>query len=683
MIRTLRAVVAVLVLCLFAGSCFYQSFSFFTPTQVTAGAVFAIEVDADFDAMPVTCMPTAVFQLPNGFDVLGGAAAARVASTGEIRLPDVFDAQLPITFGPSQFGPGWGPGLEANHHLRWFSGGVFGLAAQANRGSLRVYLRAPQTPGTFTLKLALGFRSPDPKSGNPYEHALPVGVSGFATMATPGHVRSIQVVAAPLPPPFALVEAPQWGAGTPRPLQVEVADIDADGRDDLIERYDQDLRVLLSRSSGWLVAATVPLAAGSGAARIADCDGDMFGDLVLASGAVLYGNGGTSWSPGPVLPHGLTAPDVALGDVNGDGRADAVFADATACRVFRGNADRTFTPFDGGLPAATSAQPGRLRVGDLDGDGRAEILLWSLPVLPAQLWHGDGLGSWSLAGALGFADAPSYALDDDPFVFVDLDGDGRREVVRSNSATAYAFTGAGVVPLATAPFGFDRAVALDHDRDDREDLVTTAAAGAPTLATLWRNVGGGSFLPTPLPQSQGFRVFGRALALRTGDLDGDSFPDLAALLLAERPLLWRNTVNGAASYGRGCAGIAGTGFAAPQLSASGTVAPGQSVTLQLIGALPNGPGLLWAGLSKRTWLGTPLLPLGLDFLGATDCHLLTEPSVIVPKTADANGLITHVLPLPPLLPTDTLTFFLQGAVFAPGANAFPFLFSQGLALKMQ
>jgi hypothetical protein len=145
-------------------------------------------------------------------------------------------------------------------------------------------------------------------------------------------------------------------------------------------------------------------------------------------------------------------------------------------------------------------------------------------------------------------------------------------------------------------------------------------------------------------------------------------------------MLWRNTTTGSARYGSACAG---PGFAAPQLSAQGVVAPGQSVTVQMTGALPDGPGFLWAGLSKRTWAGAPLLPLALAPIGAPDCELLAEPSVIVPKTADASGLITHVLPLPSLLPTDTLTFFLQGAVFAPGANAFPFLFSQGLALKMQ
>ncbi|MBX3463429.1 MAG: VCBS repeat-containing protein [Planctomycetes bacterium] len=678
--RLVRVVTLLLVLCLAAGSCVYQSFTFHVPAQVVAGSVFAIEVDAQFGPSPALVWPpAAVFQLPNGFELVGAAGMARNTTTGAVfPFPDAGGPSPPMNFlyGTSS----WPPIVQQGHHIVWFSRGEVSLMQASSSASLKVYLRAPATAGSHVLKLALGHRIGDSKYGYPYYHVWPAGTVGFTSMTAPAHVRSIQVLAAAPAPPFALAEPPAWSWGATVPLHVAVGDVDADGRADLVERHDLQLRVLLARPGGWSVAAAPPATAGAGSVEVADLDGDGFGDLVQAAGDVWFGDGGASWSPGPQLPHGLAEPALAVGDVDGDGRADVIFADATGCVVFRANADRSFTPYASGLPASSSAQPGRVLVADLDGDGRAEILMWSSPAQPVRLWRSDGQGLWSLAGTLTFAGAPAYALADDPFVALDLDGDGRREVVRSGSAIAWSLNGASATPVAAPGFVFDRAVALDHDRDGHEDLVAASAAAAPSFVTLWRNVGGGAFQAAPLPQGMGFRMLERAISLRAADVDGDSFPDLVALPFAERTLVWRNTVTGAASLGAGCAGA---GMPAPAIAVIGTVAPGLSPTVQVGGALPDGPGLLWAGLSRRTWGGLAVLPLELASIGAPGCTLWAEPSVIVPLVADGAGVMAKVVPLPPLLPTQGLTFFLQGAVYAPGANALQFLFSDGVALKMQ
>lgn len=150
-----------------------------------------------------------------------------------------------------------------------------------------------------------------------------------------------------------------FGVGA-RPRSVAVADLNLDGRLDLVVASqandagaDGGTSVLLGNGNGtFLPARTFGVAGGSGAlaARVSDVNGDGRPDLLVASilptyGArevdVLLGNGDGTFRPQQVLASGVAAFDIAVSDVNGDGRADVILPTygGSAVGVLLGSAD--------------------------------------------------------------------------------------------------------------------------------------------------------------------------------------------------------------------------------------------------------------------------------------------------------------------------------------------------------
>src|SRR5258708_18695246 len=75
-----------------------------------------------------------------------------------------------------------------------------------------------------------------------------------------------------------------------------------------------------------------------------------------------------------VYPGGLQPRAVAVGDLDGDGKLDVVGTDANgnATFVYYGNGDGTFTA---GPAADVGTAPYSIAIGDLDGDGKADVVV--------------------------------------------------------------------------------------------------------------------------------------------------------------------------------------------------------------------------------------------------------------------------------------------------------------------
>ena len=124
-----------------------------------------------------------------------------------------------------------------------------------------------------------------------------------------------------------------------RPYYVALADLDEDGKLDLITSHAETSRltVLLGDGTGGFSAARgSPVEAGNRGykVRVGDVNGDGHADLVtsgLGRGAsVLLGDGQGNFEPAPGSPFdtGSGAWGIALADVNGDGKLDIVTSDA-------------------------------------------------------------------------------------------------------------------------------------------------------------------------------------------------------------------------------------------------------------------------------------------------------------------------------------------------------------------
>lgn len=249
-------------------------------------------------------------------------------------------------------------------------------------------------------------------------------------------------------------------------------------------------------------------------AELADLDGDGDVDVVLAmevaDNAILWNNGDATFTvetldtPAPAPGYaGEDSEDVALFDVDGDGRLDLLFVTEDL-----GGTNELWLQADDGWSRASERLPtagvtNGVAVGDLDGDGALEVVLANA---------GDE-AAWSLDGAGGFVDRTgdvwtegTGASSQDPEL-ADLDGDGDLDLVVANESgdTALFFNDGGVLTPGAFPTSVQEETrevdAGDLDGDGDLDLVLANVGwgSGPSQDRWLENDGTGSFSSRELP----------------------------------------------------------------------------------------------------------------------------------------------------------------------------------------
>lgn len=247
------------------------------------------------------------------------------------------------------------------------------------------------------------------------------------------------------------------GGGAPSPpsllySSVAVADLDGDGLPDVIAAYSNlsgppphagFVAVYLQDGANpghFLAASNYEVGNDPVSVAAGDLDGDGRPDIVTAD-AILSTNGaGTSAvsvliqdaaHPGRYLPAvsyltGVDPHGVAIGDLNGDGKADLAVATSSGIFVLLQNPAGPAGTF---LPAASNPigpTAYSVAIADLDGDGRPDLLATdALNVLVL-------LQDPAVAGR--FAPAVRYAAGQQPIDAVagDLNGDGKPDIAVAN-----------------------------------------------------------------------------------------------------------------------------------------------------------------------------------------------------------------------------------------------------------
>jgi hypothetical protein len=322
---------------------------------------------------------------------------------------------------------------------------------------------------------------------------------------------------------------------------VAVGDLTGDAKPDLVIANGSKIHtvsVLINKGNGSFRAKRQFVTGRSPASvAIGDLDADGRGDVATANGAntvsVLLSNGEGSLRPKRDYPTGHGPGRVAIDDVNGDSKPDLVTAntgdiDASGISVLLNTGDGTFESkrdFGPGL------SPRDLAIGDLNGDGKTDLATLNDQnlgvVLSVFLNAGDGT----------FPAKREYGSPFDPtsVEIGDLNGDDKVDLLVTSSAkeegpglSVYLNKGHGTFRTGVSPplhgdgaTGGSSVAIGDLNGDRKADLAVTSRIHAVSVLV---NLGDGRFRRQ---LDYGTGAYPASIAI--GDLNGDRRRDLVVM----------------------------------------------------------------------------------------------------------------------------------------------------------
>ncbi|MEO7308954.1 MAG: FG-GAP-like repeat-containing protein [Chitinophagaceae bacterium] len=273
-----------------------------------------------------------------------------------------------------------------------------------------------------------------------------------------------------------------------------------------------------------------------------DFDGDGKPDIAVANAVgntiSVHRNTGSSGniSLGPKLDlaSGTFPICVNAGDIDGDGKPDILIANlnANTVSVFRNISTIGILSFAARLDLPVGVSPTFIAIGDLDLDGKPDLVVTNGGSNTVSF-----LKNTTSAGSISFAPKIDFATNTDPenVVLCDMDGDmiadmavlnsvSKNVSVFRNTTVGNAISFAPKINFGTgnAPYGL---AAADLDGDGKTDLVTANSSSA-SVSVLLNN---GSLGTISFAPKIDYSVGNVPFFVNVSDLDGDGKPDLATV----------------------------------------------------------------------------------------------------------------------------------------------------------
>ncbi|MFN8625865.1 MAG: VCBS repeat-containing protein [Candidatus Binatia bacterium] len=299
--------------------------------------------------------------------------------------------------------------------------------------------------------------------------------------------------------------------------------------------------VLLGDGSGNLTPGSPIPAAGSWAVAVGDFNKDGAVDLAVTNRnnnpapavTIFHGNGHGAFTLAQTLPLGMDGDPVAIAsaDLNGDGRPDLVVANQNAdnLAVFVAQADNSFQAAQFFSSGTKSSGPNGVALVDVSGDGKRDAVVSNGASSDVSILLGDGTGR--------FGSPRAFVAHQEPLAVAaaDLNNDGAADVVaitqdgQTPSAMVLRGNGDGsfaAVENVIVPPNPKMAVAGDVDNDGLADLIVvpTTQSGGAGILLVYRALAAGGFAPPVTLQSHA-----DVLSAGAGDFNGDGVLDVVAL----------------------------------------------------------------------------------------------------------------------------------------------------------
>ncbi len=315
-------------------------------------------------------------------------------------------------------------------------------------------------------------------------------------------------------------------------------------------------------------AAKVDLTAGVGpnSVSIGDFDGDGKSDLALvntnSSTVSVFRN--TSSGAGSInyaakidFATGITPLSVSIGDLDGDGRSDLVTANANSntVSVFLNTSSGVGSiSFASRADFTAGAGSQFVTIGDFDADGKVDLAVANRDVNTVSVIRNTSSG----AGNINFAPKIDFTTGATPqsISIGDFDGDGKTDLAVANANTpntvsVFRNTSSGVGNINYAPkIDFTtgnnpQSVAVgDLDGDGKADLAV--ANGGSSTVSVFRNTSSGAGSISYAAKVD-FTTGVQPTSVSIGDLDGDGKADLATANFGGNTSVFRNTSSGIGS----------------------------------------------------------------------------------------------------------------------------------------
>ena len=222
---------------------------------------------------------------------------------------------------------------------------------------------------------------------------------------------------------------------------IAAADFNRDGIDDLATANgfvtaigNDDVSIVFGNHAGVVgLAHHVALPPGGDATALAvgDFDGNGRADLAVADSSghisVLIGNGFGDFGIAPSIPVGNNRPtSIAVGDFNHDTKQDlaVTYGDANVVTILLGDGLGAFTPADPVSIVNFGTDSFSVVVGDFDGNGNQDLAVASYGNSYIEIFNGDGVGHFGSPIFL----LPGAGTKPDSLAVADFNHDGKLDL---------------------------------------------------------------------------------------------------------------------------------------------------------------------------------------------------------------------------------------------------------------